>query len=146
VDSSGKSNLLVLKESVFGNLLFLVVFSELWDGHISVELVRIWVLSLVSQILQELSSNFSIFRWVKFIVVCSLFLLLSFWISCFLGSLLRGVLSLFPLGLSLLEFIFGNPLFSLLIEELLFTIDFSLLNLRFLGILCLELCSFIGHI
>jgi hypothetical protein len=145
VDSSGKSNLLVLEERVIRNLLFLVVFSELRDGQVSIELVWIWVLSLISQILQELSSNFSVFRWVKFIVVCSLFLLIL-WLSCFLGSLLRGVLSLFPLGLSLLEFIFGNPLFSLLIEELLFTIDFSLLNLRFLGILCLELCSFIGHI
>jgi hypothetical protein len=128
VDSSGKSNLLVLEERVIGNLLFLVVFSELRDGQVSIELVWIWVLSLISQILQELSSNFSVFRWVKFIVVCSLFLLIL-WLSCFLGSLLRGVLSLFPLGLSLLEFIFGNPLVSLLIEELLFTIDFSLLNL-----------------
>ena len=134
MDSSGKSNLLVLEERVIRNLLFLVVFSELRDGQVSIELVWIWVLSLISQILQELSSNFSVFRWVKFIVICSLFLLIL-WLSCFLGSLLCGVLSLFPLGLSLLEFIFGNPLVSLLIEELLFTIDFSLLNLRFLGIL-----------
>jgi hypothetical protein len=59
-NSSGNSATFLFQKLAIINFLSFIFFSELWNSHISVKLVRIWISTCISLSLDPLSSVLSI--------------------------------------------------------------------------------------
>jgi len=130
-NSSGNSARFFFQKLAIFNFLSLVLFSELWNSHISVKLVRIRVSTCISLGLDPLSSILSILGWVEFFLLDNFLFLwcfttlsfLSFFLSFLLLSFFGCSCLLLSLCLSLFQFTLRNPLIGNCIKEFLFAIS-----------------------
>lgn len=105
-DTTTQCNYLILKECVVYLGLGIIHLVELINAHSSVELVRIWVLSLVSQSLQVVLSVLDVLGRVLcflFLYLCWSTSLLSCLLCCLFLFLLLLICILDPLLLSLVQ-------------------------------------------